>query len=79
MLLTNTERITILMIRGYDNKMRSHQNVANKVYETKPMTIKELRARILDVSNSIGQEMLENTAKYLHSVDTLSSSKRTTI
>jgi hypothetical protein len=38
----------------------------SKVYETKPATINELRARILDVSNSIGQEMLENVLQSIY-------------
>jgi len=50
----------------------------NKVYETKPATINELRARILDVSNSI-RNARKCTAMYLHPIDTLSSSKQTTI
>jgi len=39
----------------------------SKVYETKPGTINELRARLLDVSNSIGTGNARKcTAKYLH-------------
>src|SRR5215467_5317971 len=34
--LTNTERITILMMRGYGDKMRSHQDVANLFNDTYP-------------------------------------------
>ena len=38
----------------------------SKVYETKSATINELRARIIDVSNSIGQEMLENVLQSIY-------------
>jgi len=34
--LTNTERITILMMREYGDKMRSHQNVVNLFNDTYP-------------------------------------------
>jgi len=34
--LTNTERITILMMQGYDDKMRSYQDVANLLNGTYP-------------------------------------------
>jgi len=33
--LTNTERITILLMRGYGNKMRSHQDVAKQSIRNK--------------------------------------------
>jgi len=52
----------------------------NKVYEIKPAIINELRARILDVSNSIRQEMLENVLQSIYiRLAHCASSKRTTI
>jgi len=54
------------MMREYDDKIRSHQASRNKIYQIKLATINELRVRILDGTNSIGQEILKNVLQTIY-------------
>jgi len=56
--LTNTEYYSYYA--GVMIKLDLTKMSRNEVYKTKPAIINELRAWILDSTNSIGQKMLEN-------------------